>query len=620
LVKSLPLAPRQTQKVVVTRKVTRKRHQKELENNLRVLKEETSHTSRVEQEIARRASTKTTFSYSNTATGGVEGVASDSSTTAFSLEASRSTDDIKRAFRESVFKSAQEFRNERTTEINTEVSEEHETIETTEISNPNDEIAVTYLFYELQRRYRVHERLHRVMPVVLIAQEVPAPHEIDEAWLVAHDWILKRAILDDSFVPTLESLARSAGDATALAQLEANVRQQRQIVAELREEIAIARRLYDTQNGLVQDAVARRSGGGGLVGGLISGVGSFVEGAVDQVGDLLLGGDAESNQANQNALRRGDEAAADRLRDLMFRLEREVTALNAITETYAKALQAHHTHLTEIARLKVHVKQNVLTYMHAIWRHEPPDQRFFRLHNVPVPVLERRRRRFRVDFQNPLAVGGSLTHEALDRYGARDAAHYPVETIAEVREDFAYRPLSEVADLDNLLGFKGNYMFFPLRESNALTDYMMEPFIDRATGALVDPANTAGWSLDEFARYVCCLREHLPAEEFERLKPELRTQHETLLTQARRHDDVLVVPTESLFIECLPAEHAIIERFKKDHRMIDVKMAQGALREKEMETLRRAARILAGEREDPNVDQRVLIQGDTDGMVLPSPR
>ena len=31
--------------------------------------------------------------------------------------------------------------------------------------------------------------------------------------------------------------------------------------------------------------------------------------------------------------------------------------------------------------------------------------------------------------------------------------------------------LEEVADLDDLLGFKGNSMMFPLRKSNVLTDF-----------------------------------------------------------------------------------------------------------------------------------------------------
>ena len=33
----------------------------------------------------------------------------------------------------------------------------------------------------------------------------------------------------------------------------------------------------------------------------------------------------------------------------------------------------------------MHVKENILYYMQAIWSHEPPDQRFFRLYNIDVP-------------------------------------------------------------------------------------------------------------------------------------------------------------------------------------------------------------------------------------------
>src|SRR5262249_40884216 len=154
------------------------------------------------------------FSVENTA-GEKAAVANASTTTKMSHEASKSTDDVKKAMHDNTFKAAQEGRHGLTTEVTTEETEEAEEAATTEISNPNDEIAVTYLFYELQRRYRLFERLYRVRPVVLVAQEFPQPHEINEAWLVAHDWILKRVILDDSFLPTLNTLSQSAGNEIA---------------------------------------------------------------------------------------------------------------------------------------------------------------------------------------------------------------------------------------------------------------------------------------------------------------------------------------------------------------------------------------------------------------------
>lgn len=630
LVKSIPLAPKQTQKISITRKLTKKRSRKEVENNLRVLKQETSETTRAEDDIARRASASSEFAYTNSATAGVDEIGSDTTTTSFKQNASKSSEDTKKAFHESVFKAAQEFKNERTTEVTSETVEEMDTTETTEISNPNDEIAVTFLFYELQRRYRLHETLFRVTPVVLVAQEVPSPDQIDQAWLIAHDWILKRVILDDSFLPTLITLCDSAGAETALLQLEANVNQQRQIVTELRSELAIAQRMQTVQDGVQQRAVVKHSGSSGLLGDLVGGVanavsgvagavGGAVEGAVNTVEGLLFKGDPDANQANRQALESSADRAADRARDLIFRLEREVTALNSITETFSKALQSHHNHLTEIARLRLHVKENILYYMQAIWRHEPPDQRYFRLHNVPIPTFKQRKRNFRIDFANPVTTVLSPPHETLPRFGGRRLKAFPVETLCQFSDQMEFAPLAEVADLDNFLGFKGNYMIFPLLESNPLTDYMMEPYVDRASGELLDPSDPAGWSLDEFTEYVACLKEHLSPTEFETLRPSLKQQYETLLSTPQRGDDILVVPTNSLFIEALPAGHSLIERFKAAHRMIDVKAAQEKLRGDALENVRRAARLLADEREDPNIDHRVLIQGSVPGVVVPTP-
>src|SRR5262249_24057727 len=130
----------------------------------------------------------------------------------------------------------------------------------TEITNPNDEIAVTFLFYELQRPYRIYERLYRVEPVVLVAQEFPEPGDIDQAWLVRHDWILKRAILDYSFLPVLNNLAQTAGDEIALEEMRTNVKQQRAIVEELRQELNIASKQATIQRALMDQAVYQKSG------------------------------------------------------------------------------------------------------------------------------------------------------------------------------------------------------------------------------------------------------------------------------------------------------------------------------------------------------------------------
>ncbi len=617
MVKSIPLAPKQTQKVVVTRKTTMKRSDKELRNNLSVLKEETSQTNRAEQEIVNKASTNTSSAFSNEAKGDFA-VGSDTLTTSFKQDAAKSSDDMKKSFHEAVFKSAQEFKQERTTEVNTEETQAFESIETSEIANPNDEIAVTFLFYELQRRYRIYERLYRVQPVVLIAQEFPQPQDIDQAWLVRHDWILRRAILDDSFLPTIDTLAQTSGDEIAIAEMQVNVNQQRCIVQELRQELAIASQQATTLRALMDQAVYQRSGASdtGILGSVENLAGDVVgASAVGSIAEWLLGGDPAQNNSNRQAL----QERADQVRDLMFRLEREVTALNALTETYTKALRDHDNHLTEIARLIGHVIDNAMYYMQAIWTHEPPDQRYFRLHNVPVPDLSHQSRHFHVGFDNAMPTTLAPAHLSLTRFGGHDAKVYPIESVTKFTDEIQFKPLSQVANLDNLLGFKGNYMVFPLNESNPLTDFMMDPYVDRATGQLVDPSDPVNWSIDEFTEYVCCLKEKLPDDEFQQLLPQLQKTYQFILANPTRNDDVLVVPTNSLFIVALPDSHTLLEQFKLYHRMIDAMKAAGEARGGELENLRRTARLLAGEREDPNIDQRVLIQGEVPGVVVPPP-
>ncbi len=140
-----------------------------------------------------------------------------------------------------MLKAVQDYKEEVATELVTDVTDTSELTESGTITNPNDELAVTYLFYELQKRYRLSEQLYRVMPVVLVAQEVPSPDQITEAWVLSHDWILNRFLLDDSFRPTLTYLAnKSVGDDFALRELRKNLRQQRNLVDTLRIEFSAA--------------------------------------------------------------------------------------------------------------------------------------------------------------------------------------------------------------------------------------------------------------------------------------------------------------------------------------------------------------------------------------------
>ena len=193
-------------------------------------------TSRVDREIVDKASNKTDFDATIQGSFGDEGSYKTDYTARAGGEAAAQSERVKKDFHEAVLKSAEEYKQQHRTEIDTTTSEETEETTFHEIPNPNDELTVTYMFYELQRRFLVGERIHQLTPVILLANKVPAPSEIDDAWLTEHDWILRRVILDDSFRPALDYLTKSfVGAELNIKILETNAEAQKQVVDDIKD-------------------------------------------------------------------------------------------------------------------------------------------------------------------------------------------------------------------------------------------------------------------------------------------------------------------------------------------------------------------------------------------------
>ena len=92
--------------------------------------------------------------------------------------------------------------------------------------------------------------------MILVANEVPAPHELDDAWLIQHDWILRRCILDDSFRPALDYLTKSfVGAEVNIRILEANAIAQKNLVDKINQQIQTQMGLLATNERSVQAAV-----------------------------------------------------------------------------------------------------------------------------------------------------------------------------------------------------------------------------------------------------------------------------------------------------------------------------------------------------------------------------
>lgn len=604
LVSTIPLAPRETRRYT-TRRVTKKsRAVKEVEDALQSRKSEQSDTSRVDAEIVEKAQNKTNFNIAAKESLGGEGYNIESTQQAGG-EAAKLSEKTKKDFRESVLKSAEEYRQQHRTDIDTSSSEETEDTTFHEIQNPNDELPVTYLFYELQRTYRISEKIHKLTPVVLVAQQVPQPHEIDDAWLTSHDWILQRVILDDSFRSALTYLTKSfTGAEINIRIVESNVAVQKALVDKLNQQLQVQLQILTSDQRDVLNAVQSLMGSQREEGML-----NTVKRIFDPIG-ITGTADTGAKSAAQTmvdyARETVDRAERERTR-LLAQIGAATTALQIAIDKLSAVVKEHYDRVAEIDRLRVHIKENILYYMQAIWSHEPPDQRFFRLYNLDVPIVQPVSNGVTVN----LVAGDQAVSDWLrNRQNVDASLPMPEVTITT-------KKLVEVANLDKVLGYKGNYAIYALNENNFITMHMMQDYLEVSDEVrLRDPDEMANYSVDDLQRLAECMYRKNPSE-FRKNKDRFKQLIIDRLMSGRAEDDRVIVPTTSLYIEALVGTHPLLEDFKLIHRALDVKKVQAEVRHAELENIRLAARALSGNVEDPDIEKKIIIEGGTATTVIP---
>jgi hypothetical protein len=596
LVSTIPLAPKEVRRYT-TKTVTKKtRAVKEVEDNLQTRKAEASDTSRVDAEIVQKAQNKTNFNITAHESIGGEGYDVDSTQNAGGEQAKQS-EQTKKDFRESVLKSAQEYKQQHRMEIDT--SESQETEETTfhEIQNPNDELAVTYLFYELQRTYKISERIHQLTPVILVANDVPAPDEIGDAWLIAYDWVLRRVILDDSFKAALDYLTKSfEGAEINIRILESNAEAQKAVVDSLNQQIRAQSQILDADQQAVLDAV-RGLGSSEQQQGMFDIVKRIFD-PIGITGSSDTGAVSAAHAMVDYAKETRDRADREKAR-LLSQLELAITALQTAVDKLSTSVKEHYDNVAAIDRLRVHVKENILYYMQAIWSHEPPDQRFFRLYNIDVPIVTADTAGLPVNVYS----GVDDLWDILQEWYTWSAT-VPIPDNVSVTT----KKLVEVAELDTVLGYKGNYMVFALKENNYITLHMMQDYLELGDELIVrDPDDVANFTVDDIQELATCLYSRDP-DTFRKHQDQIKQMFIDRLSSPRSADDLVIVPTTSLYIEALVGTHPLLEDFKLIHRALDVKKVQAEVRHAELENVRLAARALKGEYEDPDIEKKIVIE------------
>jgi hypothetical protein len=355
------------------------------------------------------------------------------------------------------------------------------------------------------------------------------------------------------------------------------------------------------------------------------------DGLIKNLGEALFPSKADEDDivtAQRDSAQQGLDWADADLTAQRARLEASVGALQQATATYVEALRQRTNRRVCIDQLRVHVKENILHYMQAIWSHEPTDQRYFRLYDLPIQWPELDRSGFTMSLAHlaadvdlpgpppqdppqqlasagmapdpPPAVAAGTGVPGLASGGAI-SIFVPPPTLGPERR------LHEVADVDTLLGFKGNYAMFPLTEGNAVTDYMAQGFLDSYFGVLdPDPFGEVPTTTQAVALAECAWNR---PDTTDADRAEITEWLLAVMAAQERLSEEVIVPTGQLFIEALPGAHPLLEDFKLQHRALDLERAVVDVQVRQTELLRRSARLVAGDLADPDIEQRIDVVG-----------
>lgn len=642
LVSTITLAPGEKRQYTKKETLKRSRNRKEEEKNASTISDERTFSNKVSEDIMDKMSTNTNFAQKieGSVTGqlGVFKIESKTATD-FKRDQAVESQRQRQALHEATRKAAQEYKNERSLSISTETSSEFETSYTSEISNPNNEITVTYLFYELERQYRVTEHLHKVQPVVMVAQYVPRPDEIDEDWLLAHEWVVRRVLLDRSFHPALDFVADGlVSDEVALEVIREQYETQKALVEELADSVSSLSELQTTlRDTLIQTSTrekmahtyakrAKKKRRRSIARRFFDPLNISMSGRLAAGDSSLTFGQLEDPallEARREALETRLEYLDGNLEDAQLRLNNANTAFAQVSEELAEAMKESFTRRNLVTQLKVHIKDNILYYMQAIWTHEYSQQRFMRLYNLPIeipmpgPPPPRGSNPTTTVTVNPLpeAITEGLyrTADFAVNFGSFVGAtiHWPTNDGGAPVYHMVNKRLHQVADVDQLIGFKGNYMIFPMKSCTFITDYMMQDYVDEYMGVR-SPDPLSEMSTDELLQYAEQIWHHEDTNDTQR--DALEQLIVERLRSPRTDDELIVVPTGQLFIEALKGNHALLEDFKLKHRQMDVQKVQEEVRAAQLENLRKALRLVRDEGElldDPDIDEYIVNQDNT---------
>lgn len=208
IIRTLPLGPRQSEKITIEAVQRTKRSMTSETQTSTQSTTEASTATKDSSEVTDEASSN--FKWHAELSGGFNvGFASANLSAGMGGESAEASRSVKSNLGEAMEKTTAQLKQDTKVVISTESELSRQTSTVSEISNPNDEVAVTYVYSRLQRQYELHTFLSGVNTCVMYAESVPAPSELTKAWIRRHDWILSKCLLDESFRGDLETVLAS---------------------------------------------------------------------------------------------------------------------------------------------------------------------------------------------------------------------------------------------------------------------------------------------------------------------------------------------------------------------------------------------------------------------------
>jgi hypothetical protein len=576
IVRTIPLGPGQKERV--TTKVLRRRKQSSTMETATEAETTTESTDTTKDSSEVVAEATDTFNWKVDAEfhAGVP-IVGGSVNTSFGGSEEDKSKETTSSLSEAMRKAASKLRRETKVVVSTESEESFEQEYFSEITNPNNELPITYEYHKLQQQYEVFTYLAEVQSVVFVAEDVPSPVEIDEEWVRKYDWILAKVLKDESYRQTLNDLIQDTDENDPLTGNDP------------------FRSMLD--KALQQFATFNPNTGG--LGGLT-------------VPDIY----AEPQRIYQERLR--ENAARQRANELRFvKRQRLLQHIRDNILYYCRAIWAHEDPDQRIQRYKKEDRRVPIAWRGPSTLAPLGARGFSALEFVPTgqdaPLWELIDPTGPIDYGGNYAVFGlrplpesiqidrdprelasdSIT-VSLDTVHAMMRAPYVDPTEGDTLLDPALRAFRERAGEQRMLSdeqVEDLLTYLPRLESQLLetdsngsviVDAQGRPRVRRSNGLLQNPVSSRDWA------------EYLYRK-----------------NGTRR----FLVDSNNLYLSIRIGQGAILETFKRAHRYIDVLKAYEELGAMGLKNERRGAHMGEGNAYDPDIE-KILIMSDGANSML----